>query len=210
MLNATLIVGLLGAALMFCGDMTLYYDRNDFEQNGSLDPIIDIMKKLPRKRVMLGGWIGPVAAFLYCIGFYHIVLITEEGCRTLAFSAFLLSCLGIIAGGAYHSHCAYLGLLGGDEQRKDLEIALAYFQKLPLILYGGEGPGLLILAFLLVTGKTAFPAWMAVLSPGVLYLLRPLTRKLPKGLHMILSGGFTNIIFIVYYLAAILVGSYAT
>ena len=58
MLLTTLIIGLFGAALMFCGDMTLYYNRNDFEQNGSLDPIIDIMKKLPRKRVMLGGWIG--------------------------------------------------------------------------------------------------------------------------------------------------------
>ncbi len=136
------------------------------------------------------------------------MLITEEASRALAFAAFLLSCLGIIAGGAYHSHCAYLGLLGGDEQRKDLEIALAYFQKLPLLLYLGEGLGLLVLLvllFLLVTGKTALPAWMAVLSPGVLFLLRPLTRKLPKGLHMILSGGFTNIIFIVYYLAALLV-----
>ena len=205
MLHATLIVGLLGAALMFCGDMTLYYDKNDFEQNGSLDPIIDIMKKLPRKRVMLGGWIGPVAAFLYCIGFYHIVLITAEAGRTLAFSAFLLSCLGIIAGGVYHSHCAYLGLLGQEEQRKDLEIALSYFQRLPLILYFGEGLGLLLLIFLIATGKTALPAWMAVLSPGVLFLLRPLTRKLPKGLHMILAGGFINTIFLVYYLAAILV-----
>ena len=139
MLLTTLIVGLLGATLMFCGDMMLYYDKNDFEQSGSLEPIVAIMKTLPRKRVMLGGWIGPVAAFLYCIGFYHIVLIAEESCHTLAFAAFLLCCLGIIAGGAYHSHCAYLGLLGQDEQRKDLEIALDYFQKLPLH-WGRAGP----------------------------------------------------------------------
>ena len=85
MLLMTLIVGLLGATLMFCGDMMLYYDKNDFEQSGSLEPIVAIMKTLPRKRVMLGGWIGPVAAFLYCIGFYHIVLIAEESCHTLAF-----------------------------------------------------------------------------------------------------------------------------
>ena len=110
--------------------------------------------------------------------YYHIVLITEEASRALAFAAFLLSCLGIIAGGAYHSHCAYLGLL--------------------------------ILLILLVTGKTALPPWMAALSPGVLFLLRPLTRKLPRGLHMILSGGFTNIIFIVYYLAALLVSCCAS
>lgn len=204
MLMTTLIVGLLGALLMFCGDMTLYYDKNDFEQDGSLDPIIDIMKKLPQKRVMLGGWIGPIAAFLYCIGFYHIVLITDASFRTLSMAAFLLCCLGIIAGGAYHSHCAYLGLLGADEQRKDLDIVLGYFQKLPLILYIGEGLGLILLLFLIVTGETVFPAWMVVLSPGVLFLLRRPARKLPKGLHMIISGGFTNIIFIVYYIAAII------
>ena len=111
MLLITLTIGLLGAFLMFCGDMILYYDKNDFEQNGTLDPIINIMKKLPKKRVMVGGLIGPVAAFLYCIGFYHMVLITKEPFYMLSFAAFLLSCMGIIAGGAYHSHCAYLGLL---------------------------------------------------------------------------------------------------
>ena len=185
--------------------MLLYYDKNDFEHNGTLDPIINIMKNIPKKRVMLGGWIGPIAAFLYCIGFYHIVLITKESFHTLAFTAFLLSCLGIIAGGAYHSHCAYLGLLGQDEHKEELDIVLSYFQKLPLILYAGEGVGLLLLLFLIVTGNTVYPVWLAVLSPGILFLLRPLTRKLPKGLHMILSGGFTNIIFIVYYLIAIIV-----
>ena len=121
----------------------------------------------------------------------------------LSFAAFLLSCMGIIAGGAYHSHCAYLGLLGGDEQRKDLEIVLSYFQKIPIILYAGEGLGLILLLFLIITGNTLFPIWMGILSPGVLFLLRPLVRKLPKGIHMVLSGGFTNIIFIVYCLAAV-------
>jgi len=205
MILTTLIVGLIGALMMFCGDMTLYYDKNDFKHDGTLDPIINIMKNLPPIRVMIGGWIGPVAAFLYCIGFYHIVLITDESLHKVAFAAFLLSCMGIIAGGAYHSHCAYLGLLGADDQRKDLDIVLKYFQKLPIILYLGEGLGLLALIVLIVLEKTVFPVWIAVLSPGALYLLKPLSRKLPKGLHMILCGGFSNIVFMVYYLAAIII-----
>ena len=48
MLVTILIVGLAGALLMFCGDMTLYFSKNDFEQNGTLEPIIDIMKRLPK------------------------------------------------------------------------------------------------------------------------------------------------------------------
>lgn len=198
-----LIVGLAGALLMFCGDMTLYFDKNDYVHDGTINPIIDIMKKLSPKRVMMGGLIGPVAAFLYCIGFYHIVLITDESMHIAAFAAFLLSCLGIISGGAYHSHCAYLGLLGADDKRDDLEIVMKYFQKLALILYSGEGLGLLILIVLIASGKTIFPQWMALLSPGVLFMLKPLSRKLPKGLHMVVCGGFTNIIFVVYYAVAI-------
>ena len=198
-----LIVGLAGALLMFCGDMTLYFDKNDYVHDGTINPIIDIMKKLSPKRVMMGGLIGPVAAFLYCIGFYHIVLITDESMHIAAFAAFLLSCLGIISGGAYHSHCAYFGLLGADDKRDDLEIVMKYFQKLALILYSGEGLGLLILIVLIASGKTIFPQWMALLSPGVLFMLKPLSRKLPKGLHMVVCGGFTNIIFVVYYAVAI-------
>jgi len=163
------------------------------------------MKELPAMRVMIGGWIGPIAAFLYCIGFYHIVLITDDSVHKVAFAAFLLSCFGIITGGTYHSHCAYLGLLGADEQRNDLDIAMKYFQKLPLILYIGEGLGLLGLLVLMAMGKTIFPRWMFLLSPGVLFLLKPLSRKLPKGLHMILCGGFSNIIFVIYYVISIIV-----
>ncbi|NMD38722.1 MAG: hypothetical protein GYA87_08615, partial [Christensenellaceae bacterium] len=130
----TLIFGLIGAILMFCGDMTLYYDKNDFVSDGTLEPIINIMKKLHQKRIILGGLIGPVAAFIYCVGFYHIIIVTESSLRPYSLLTFLLSCLGIIIGGAYHSHCTYLGLLGEDEQRKDLNIVINYFQKLAVML----------------------------------------------------------------------------
>ena len=205
MLLITLIVGLIGAILMFAGDMTLYYDPNDYDNNGSLEPVINIMKKLPKKRVMIGGIIGPVAAFLHCIGFYHIVLMADESVHIPAIISFLLCCMGIISGGAYHSHCAYLGLLGEDEQRKDLDIVMDYLKRIGFILYGGEGAGLLIFTILILMGRTMLSAWMAVLSPVILFLLKPLARKLPKGLHMVICGGFSNVIFVVYYVAALIV-----
>ena len=78
----------------------------------------------------------------------------------LAMAAFLLSCFGIITGGAYHSHCSYLGLLGNNRDRVALEKAMRYFQKLPLIFYIGEGIGFVLLAFLIVTGNTVLPRWL--------------------------------------------------
>ncbi len=211
MLLTTIWVGLAGALLMFAGDMLLYYTPKDFGYGPKspakerINAVIDVMKGLPAGRVMAGGMLGPVAAFLYCVGFYHIVLMTGEQARALAVTAFLLSCLGIIAGGAYHSHCAYLGLLGDGENRQALDTVMRYFQKLPLILYAGEGIGFLLLAFLIVTGKTVLPRWMLLLSPGILFLLRPVVGRLPKGVRIIISGGWTNLISVIYYAAVLII-----
>lgn len=210
MLLPTLWIGLAGALLMFAGDMLLYYTPEDFAcgpKNSAeerINAIIDVMKELPAGRVMAGGMIGPIAAFLYCIGFYHIVLMTNEQTYTLAMAAFLLSCFGIIIGGAYHSHCAYLGLLGDDGGRNALNAAMKYFQKMPLILYAGEGIGFLLLIFLIVTGKTVLPRWIFLLSPGMLFLLKPAVSRLPKGARVIISGGWMNLISVIYYSAVLI------
>ena len=211
MLLTTIWVGLAGALLMFAGDMLLYYTPKDFGYGPKspakerINAVIDVMKGLPAGRVMAGGMLGPVAAFLYCVGFYHIVLMTGEQARVLAVTAFLLSCLGIIAGGAYHSHCAYLGLLGDGENRQALDTVMRYFQKLPLILYAGEGIGFLLLAFLIAAVKTVLPRWMLLLSPGILFLLRPVVGRLPKGVRIIISGGWTNLISVIYYAAVLII-----
>ena len=172
MLLTTLWVGLSGALLMFAVDMLLYYIPEDFISGPKttsaekINAIIDVMKGLPAGRVMAGVMIGPVAAFLYCVGFCHIVLLTSEQVHTLAMAAFLLSCFGIITGGVYHSHCAYLGLLGNDRDRPTLDKVMKYFQKMPMILYAGEEIGFLLLAFLIVTGETVLLRRMILLSPG--------------------------------------------
>lgn len=204
------IVGLAGALLMFTGDMLLYYTPEDFAYDSKsasaekIQAIVDVMKELPAKRVMAGGMIGPVSAFLSCVGFYHMVLMTDESMKTLAVAAFLFSCFGIITGGAYHSHCAYLGLLGEDRFRDALKVVENYFQKLPLIFYAGEGIGFLLLAVLIVSGHTILPRWMFLLSPGILFLLRPAVGCLPKGIRIIISGGWTNLISVIYYLAMLI------
>ena len=210
MLLTTLWIGLAGALLMFAGDMLLYYTPEDFacgpksSAEERINAIIDVMKELPAGCVMAGGMIGPIAAYLYCIGFYHIVLMTNEQTYTLAMAAFLLSCFGIIIGGAYHSHCAYLGLLGDDGGRNALNAAMKYFQKMPLILYAGEGIGFLLLIFLIVTGKTVLPRWIFLLSPGMLFLLKPAVSRLPKGARVIISGGWMNLISVIYYSAVLI------
>jgi hypothetical protein len=205
-----LICGLLGSLLMLSGDMILYYTPQDFAYEANtpieqkLEAITQVMKNISQKRLICGGMLGPIASFIYCIGYYHIILMCDEKYQFLAIIAYLCLCLGIIVGGTYHSHCAYLGLLGDNKYRDGLNIVKKYFQKFSFILYLNQGIGYLILIFLLAFKLTLFPFWMMFLSPGILFLLKPLVGRLPKGIRIIVSGGWSNWISVIYYLAMII------
>ena len=66
-------IGLVGSLVMFAGDMLLYFTPGSYDMDGTLRPYARIMRDLPEGRVRAGGVLGPVAAFLYVVGF--------AGCR---------------------------------------------------------------------------------------------------------------------------------
>lgn len=203
-LTITLAVGFIAGLLMFCGDMLLYYDKKDYVSDGTFNSVIEIMKNVSEKRLYAGGLIGPVAAFLYCVGYYHIVLISNNKISVLTMIAFLSSCMGIMIGGAYHSHCAYLGLIGKLGNKKAMDTVIRYFSLIHKFSLLFQAIGLLILLICIICGWTMLPNCFAVITPGVLYLLLPLIKKLPKGIHIIVCGGWSNLIFVIYYLVLLI------
>ena len=202
-LMLVLSVGLAAGLLMFCGDMLLYYDKRDYVSDGTYGAVIAIMKDVSERRLYMGGLIGPIAAFLYCIGYYHIVLIAGDRIFIPAMGGFLSCCLGIIIGGAFHSHCAYLGLLGKLDDEKVMDVVIRYFTVINKASVLFQGIGLLILMICILLGQTTFPRVFAIVTPGVLFLLLPLMKKLPKGIHIIVCGGWNNLIFVIYYLVSL-------
>lgn len=200
-----LIVGLIGACLMFAGDMTLYYSKDDYVSDGTLQPVIDIMKHESKARLYAGAILGPIAAFFYCVGYYHIVLIMERF-QTLGWISFFVNCFGIIMGGAFHSHWVYFGRIGRLSDKEAIEEVLAFTKLFNKISYAVIGLGFAMLLVFIAFGITIFPRWIAVFTPGVLFLLTPVVGKLPKGrLHMIVCGGWSNLISVIYYIAALIV-----
>ena len=203
-LLTALIIGLTGAFLMLCGDMTLYFSKDDYKHDGTLNPIIEIMKKAGTKRLYIGGMIGPVTAFLYCVGYFHLVLFAKDKFVVLGWILFLVNCLGIICGGAYHSHCANLGLIGRHEDEDTLKEVTSFLDFQKKVAFGIQAVGFIGMALMIVMGWSVLPRWMIVFTPLALILLLPLVRKLPKGIHMVVCGGWTNMISVIYYAAAIL------
>lgn len=202
MLKIFLLIGLLGAILMFVGDMVLYYSKDDYVSDGTLNPIIEIMKKESRTRLYIGGMIGPIAAFVYCVGYYHLVLAMQEQYKILGWCCFFINCLGIICGGVYHSQCTYYGLIGRHGNDEILGEVHKYLDVQKNIAFGLQGIGFLVLAIVIALKWTIFPRWLVLFTPGILFLLLPLAGKLPKGWHMIICGGWTNLISVIYYGAA--------
>lgn len=200
-LHTCILIGLLGSIAMFMGDMFLYYDRKDYDKKDKINSIVEIMKNLGTKRLYLGGILGPLGSFLYLLGFYHMVLASQEKFLNLAWILFLINGLGIIFGGAYHLQFAYLGLLSRHDRKEAFDEFLKFLKFQAKLVFGFMGLGNLGLAIMILFGLTIFPSWQVLLTPLVLITLTPLLGKLPRGLHMIICGGWFILIYFIYYLS---------
>ena len=203
-LYKSILIGILGSFLMFLGDMTLYYDPNDYDGKDTINNIIGIMKNVSIKRLYLGGLLGPICAFIYCIGFYHIVLATQEKYLNVAWFVFLINIFGMILGGTYHIQCAYLGLLSRHENKGAFDEFLKFLKFQAKIVFGILALANIALALIILFGFTVFPSWQALFTPIFLLIFTPLAERLPKGLHMIIRGGWFNLIYFIYYLTLLI------
>ncbi|WP_195217711.1 DUF6796 family protein [Anaerococcus vaginalis] len=203
-LYKSILIGLLGSFLMFLGDMTLYYDPNDYDGKDNINNIIVIMKNVSIKRLYLGGLLGPISAFIYCIGFYHIVLSIQEEYLNVAWFVFLINIFVMILGGTYHIQCAYLGLLSRHENKGAFDEFFKFLKLQAKIVFGIAALANIAIALIILFGLTVFPRWQVLFTPIFLLLFTPLTGRLPKGLHMIIRGGWFNLIYFIYYLSLLI------
>ena len=203
-LYKSILIGLLGSFLMFLGDMTLYYDPDDYDSKDTINSIVGIMKNVSIKRLYIGGLLGPICAFIYCIGFYHIVLATQEKYLTIGWFVFLINVLGMILGGTYHIQCAYLGLLSRHENKGAFDEFLKFLKFQAKIVFGIMASANIAITLIILFGLTIFPRWQALFTPIFLLIFTPLAERLPKGIHMLIRGGWFNLIYFIYYLSLLI------
>ena len=203
-LYRSILIGILASFLMFLGDMILYYDSNDYDGKDTINNIIGIMKNVSIRRLNIGGLLGPICAFIYCIGFYHIVLSIQEEFFNVAWFVFLLNVLGMILGGTYHIQCAYLGLLSRYENKEAFDEFLRFLKFQAKIVFTTMALANILTALIILFGLTIFPRWQALFTPIFLLIFTPIADRLPKGLHMIIRGGWFNLIYFIYYLSLLI------
>ena len=203
------VAGLCGALLFFTGDMLFYGHWGPGA--GFHQGMIKTVSNASLVRLYAGGLVGPVAACLCIVGFWHVYLnVRPAQARTgqvMLVAFFLL----MVFGSAIHTLWTTRGLAikycYGDDDVGCRALVQAVNSYWDLAYNLGAAPGYLgavLLLGLVLLGKTWYPRWTALANPAVLVVLSPLADRAPAPLGAVLSGGFTNLSIALFFLVSVL------
>jgi len=203
------VAGLCGALLFFAGDMLFYGHWGPAA--GFHEGMIATVRSASLARLFAGGLVGPVAACLCIIGFWHVYQnVRPEQARIgrVMLAAFAML---MVFGSAVHTLWTTRGLAlkycyGSDEAAcRALTQAVNSYWDLAYNLGAVPGYfGAIALLGLVILGKTWYPRWTALANPAVLILLSPLADRAPTPIGAVVTGGFTNLSIAVFFLVSVL------
>ena len=199
--------GLAGALLFFCGDMLFYghWGAGDTFKEGMLT----VLQQGSLSRLFTGGLVGPVAACLCIIGFWHVRQNIVPRSPLLGSVVFYALAAMMVAGSALHVLWVPRGLaikysdtVGPyapeliAELRRYWEIAYD-LTAVPAYL------GVIVLAIVVLLGKSLYPRWTVLANFGLLSLFAALADRTPAPFGAILVGGFTNLSIATFFLVSL-------
>jgi len=199
--------GLAGALLFFAGDM-LFYGHFGTGANFAEGMIATVRRASP-ERLFAGGLVGPLAACMCIVGFWHVYLNMRSPNVLLSRLVFVLFSVLMVAGSAVHTLWTAKGIAlkycyGQGTPCTDLLAAIKSYWTLAYDLGALPGYiGAVLLVILVLLRKTYYPRWTVIANPAVLSILSPLAVRVPSPLGAILVGGFTNLSIAVFFLTSV-------
>lgn len=202
------ITGLCGALLFFAGDMLFYGHWGSGA--GFHQGLIDTVMSASLPRLFTGGLVGPMAACLCIVGFWHVYLNVRPAQARLGKVMLVAFVVLMVFGSAVHTLWTTRGLAikycyGSDDAgcRALVQSVNSYWD---LAYNLGAVPGYfgaILLMALVLLGKTWYPRWTALANPASLIFLSPLVDRAPAPFGSVLSGGFTNLSIAAFFLVSV-------
>lgn len=194
-------LGILGAAVMYAGDMLLYGDL----ANADVTPegLIHVMRGMEPARLMAGGAIGPLAGVLYGIGFFGVAGLIRDEHRKLRATIILLFCLALAYGGAYHSHYPNLTFSALAEGNMVFQATSEYVTLLTMGAVVPMAAASFLFLYAVLRGRTTCHKAVALFSPLPLILLSFPMQMLPPPFLTVIAGGWNNLLFIIFFLTCL-------
>lgn len=204
LLRWTGIAGVIGAIVLFIGDMFLFGSWLSGQE--ALAENWRLMSRFSPLRLMIGGILGPISTIFYGLGCWHFYLALKPGGKQLGFLVFLTYASGMIVGGAYQAASPVLGFFFHVEQALGQEgfdlLSASTLQYLTLLFTIAQIFGIigsLLFIFLVLCRFTRYPRWMIFVTPPVILFTRTIFRHLPAPLGGNLLAGYINLGFLLIF-----------
>ena len=162
-------IGLIGAILVGIGEFSLHFDAL-----GRFEGEYTFMKGIEADRSTFGHFVGVLAAPLYIVGYWHIMKMLEPADKKLAKAAFFVMSYGIIIGAVWIGSRASISAIVNDASAGNLTSLISLYQlryetllqitRVAVLIFS------VIFVWLILSGKSYYPKWMALFNPLVLIL----------------------------------------
>ena len=212
------LLGFLGAATMFAGDLLLYAHWGEMP---AVSEIVDSL--LPgRKAVLLAtteqlhisGVLGPIAGIFYLFGAWHLYIKLAFYSRFWAALTAVSFAFSIIIAGAYHALWGVYGLVvqfanqQGSESLALLDAAASYMTFVTDTVTWPLGLAFLVIFVRVLLAKTDYPRWIVFLNPLILLfvggpLLATLATNMAVPYGALTVGTYFNVVMMAFFLTSI-------
>ena len=163
------LMGLLGSILVGIGEFSIQYAPS----GGYELPGYHYFEAIPEWRLTLGHYLGVFAAPLYILGYFHICLCLSPANKKAAMVLSIAAAYAFIIATVWLGGRVNLALTAQAiiANRADIELlgAIAsYNEPLVNVLRVAMALASIIWVWLILTGRSLYPKWMAIFSPILL------------------------------------------
>jgi hypothetical protein len=204
-LKLTGIIGLIGAVLCGTGEFLLHFDQQARFSG------YDFMADISDSRLTAGHFFAVVGVPLYFVGMWHIAQMLKPAGEKLSRILFLIGSFGFLYGAMWMSSRASIGsLVHYPELISDTNLVELYQLRSETLLQVIRVATLLISGiyiYMVLTGYSRYPKWMAATSPIVLLLLNFVVYLIAPSIGKFVMPIALNVGFSLFFLLSLFFGN---
>ena len=203
-LKLTGLMGLGGALLCGTGEFLLHFD-----------PLArfsgyDFMADISDARLTSGHFFAVVGVPLYFVGMWHIAQMLRPAGERLSRALFLIGCFGFLYGAMWMSSRASIGsLVHYPDLIANTKLVELYELRSETLLQVTRVTTLMISGiyiYMVLTGRSRYPKWMAATSPIVLLLANFVIYLVAPSIGKYVMPIALNVGFSVFFLLSLMFG----
>ncbi len=203
-LKLTGIIGLVGAIITGTGEFLLHFDP------AARFSGYDFMADISDARLTAGHFFAVVGMPLYFVGMWHIAQMLKPAGEKLSNILFLIGSFGFLFGAMWMSSRASIGsLVHYPELIANTNLVELYQLRSETLLQVIRGTTLVIsgiYVYLVLTGKSRYPKWMAATSPIVLLILNFVIYLIAPSVGKFVMPIALNVGFSAFFLLSLIFG----